>query len=87
MAFRDTFSSKHEDVITAYLDALTILEEDYKRRFIKHKNCDYILHCDNSVRNTLKLAGEAYCLVSFQKRKTGFYAMARLYRTEGVSKC
>ena len=84
--FRDTFSSSHSDVISAVLDSRTIYEDDYKRRFIKYKNCDYILQCDATVRQTVKLTGEAYCLISYQQRTTGFYAMARLHRSQPSSK-
>ena len=78
--FRETFGIKYPDVITAHLDTVTILAEDFDRRFIRYKNKDYILHCDQHVRKTLGLYGEAKCMVSFQERKTGFYALARLYR-------
>lgn len=78
--FRETFGIDYPDVISAHLDTLSILAEDFDRRFIRYKNKDYILHCDQHVRTCLKQLGEAKCMVSFQERKTGFYALARLYR-------
>jgi hypothetical protein len=78
--FRDTFGIDYPDIIKAYLDVYNVQTEDYDRGYIRYKNKDYILHCDQTVRKTLGLYGEAKCMVSFQERKTGFYAMARLYR-------
>lgn len=78
--FRDTFGIEYEDIISASLDIQYILAEDFDRKHIRFKNKDYILHCDQHVRKTLGLYGEAKCIISFQERKTGFYALARLYR-------
>lgn len=78
--FRDTFGIEYEDIILASLDIQYILAEDFDRKHIRFKNKDYILHCDQHVRKTLRLYGEAKCIISFQERKTGFYALARLYR-------
>jgi len=82
MTFRQTFGiNGHSDIISASLDVRTIYSDDYDRKHINYKGKDYILHCDSAVRKTLGLAGEAYCMVSYQERKTGFYALARLYRS------
>lgn len=78
--FRETFGIKYDDIVQAHLDTLIILTEDFDRRFIRYKNKDYILHCDQHVRTCLLRNGEAKCMVSFQERKTGYYALARLYR-------
>jgi hypothetical protein len=80
MTFRDTFGINHSDIISASLDIRTISIEDFDRKYINFRNKDYILHCDQHVRKTLALVGEAKCMISYQERKTGFYAMARLYR-------
>jgi len=81
MAFRDTFGIEgYSDIISASLDKRVITAEDYDKRYISYKNKDYILHCDPAVRQMLGYMGDATCLVSYQERKTGFYAMARLYR-------
>lgn len=80
MSFRDTFGINYADIITASLDTRLILSDDFDRRHIHYKGKDYILHCDPSVRKTLGLTGEALCLISYQERKTGFYALARLKR-------
>lgn len=81
--FRDTFGIEYEDVLSASLSTEYILAEDFDRGHIRWKNKDYILHCDPTVRKTLGLFGEAKCIVSFQERKTGYYALARLYRNKG----
>ena len=78
--FRDTFGIEYEDIISASLSVERILAEDFDRKHIRFKNKDYILHCDQTVKKTLGLYGEAKCIISFQERKTGFYALARLYR-------
>lgn len=78
--FRDTFGINYPDIISASLDKITILAEDFDHGNIMWKNKHYILHCDPAVRKTLGLCGEAVCMVSFQQRKNGFFALARLYR-------
>lgn len=81
MTFRQTFGiTGYSDVVKASLDTRTIYSYDFDAKHINYKGKDYILHCDSAVRQTLGLTGEAYCLVSYQERKTGLYAMARLYR-------
>ena len=81
MAFRQTFGvTGHNDILKASLDVRTIYDIDLNNRYINFKGKDYILHCDQHVRHLLNSAGSAYCIVSYQERKTGFYAMARLYR-------
>jgi hypothetical protein len=84
MAFRQTFGiTGYNDVIKASLDTRIITSEDFDKKNINYKGKDYILHCDAAVRQTLGLTGEAYCLVSYQERNSGLYAMARLYRING----
>lgn len=78
--FRDTFGIQYEDILSASLDISTILSEDFDRGHIRFKNKDYILHCDPTVRKTLGMYGEAKCIISYQERTTGYYALARLYR-------
>jgi hypothetical protein len=80
--YRQTFGiAGHSDVVKASLDVRTIYDIDYNNRLLHYKGKDYILHCDNHVRQTLNNEGSAYCLVSYQERTTGFYAFARLYRS------
>lgn len=82
MSYRQTFGiTGHTDIVKASLDVRTIYDTDYSNRLLNYKGKDYILHCDNHVRQTLKNEGSAYCLVSYQERTTGFYALARLYRS------
>lgn len=82
MTFRQTFGiTGHSDIIKASLDVRTLYDVDFDKRHINYKGRDYILHCDNHVRQTLKNEGSAYCIVSYQERTTGFYALARLHRT------
>lgn len=81
MTFRHTFGIKHEDVISASLDKVLITSLDFDSKILVWKNNHYILHCDPAVRKTLGFYGEAECIVSFQHRKNGFFALARLYRT------
>ena len=81
-SFRDTFGiTGHNDIISASLDKRTLYSGDFDNRYINFKNKDYILHCDAAVKQTLGLYGSAECLISYQERTTGFYAMARLYRS------
>lgn len=86
MAFRQTFGViGHNDIIKAVLDVRTIYDIDLNNRYLNFKGRDYILHCDNHVRQTLKNEGSAYCIVSYQERTTGLYAMARLHRSPSPS--
>ena len=87
--FRDTFGLfdpqtglRYKDVISCHLRPMWLTSEIHDQKIITdEQGAAYILHCDPLVRKELGMEGDALVMISYQRRTTGNYAMARLYRT------
>lgn len=77
----DKEGNRLPDIITAYIEEITVTMQDYKNGYIqeprdRHKPFKLLLN--HKAYITLKTLGETKLIVSFQVRQSGCYAIARL---------
>lgn len=88
---RDTFGiidadgKRYKDIKRAYLHArLVTLEEVLSRTILKSPSAkdqiEYQIQLDSKTYREIKSNGLAKCLISFQQRTTGNYALIRLFK-------
>lgn len=81
---RNTFGIVgHTDIISAHLQARYISMDDFEKGYITEsadRRKPYKLLLDYKTEKALKDNKEAAALVSFQVRKDGCYAVARLWK-------
>lgn len=86
--FRETFGilktngKPYKDIIGAYMRAQIVNVCDLHRGFLRPNPNEaiYAIHTDSETFNRINAENEAYCVVSFQRRTTGNFAMVRLYK-------
>lgn len=94
---RDTFGIKEQktgkpyhDILTAFLQLRYITDKDLDNGFIfenpakeevTNTNDLFFLHCDGKLRRLLQQKQEVQCIISFQIRTTGNFAIARIFTT------
>lgn len=79
---RNTMGIDYPDIISAHLQLRRITEADFCSYTIaesKDRHKSYTLLIDFPVLAAIKQTGEASCLVSFQVRTSGCFAVARLW--------
>jgi hypothetical protein len=90
--FRETFGildsngEMYSDIIGASLQNRIIDINTLHRGFLTLGSYKYTIHCDLETFQTICNENEAYCVVSFQRRTTGNYAMVRKYKLSLVKK-
>lgn len=73
----DEYGRTYSDIVKAFLKSLPISTEDAHIGYITYAQQDYILQYDKPVALELSKTGLCSCIISFQHRTTGFYAIAR----------
>jgi len=89
-SFRETFGilktngEKYKDIIGAYIDSRIVSINDLHAGFLRPSKNDYIytIHTDAETFHTIMNENEAHCVISYQRRTTGNFAMVRLYKPE-----
>lgn len=83
--FRETFgiigknNIRYRDILEAYIEARIISVNDLYIGFLKDI---YQIHIDNKAYKEIMQNNEAKCIISYQKRTTGNFAMIRLFKKE-----
>ena len=88
--FRETFGilktngQKYKDIIGAYITKQVVSVNDVHKGFLRPtKNSPiYAIHTDWETFSYIMDNNEAYCVISFQRRTNGNFAMVRLYKQE-----
>lgn len=79
---RNSFGISHPDIISAHLQMRRLTLTDFASMRIKEsadRQKDYYLLPDHIVWKEIEKNGEAICMISFQVRKHGLFAVARLF--------
>lgn len=79
---RNSFGISHPDIISAHLQMRRLSTSHLSTLRIKEsadRQKDYYLLPDYRVEKEITEKGEAICMISFQVRKNGLFAVARLY--------
>lgn len=79
---RNSFGISHPDIISAHLQMRRLSSSHLSTLRIKEsadRQKDYYLLPDYRVEAEILKNGEAICMISFQVRKNGLFAVARLY--------
>ena len=79
---RNSFGISHPDIISAHLQMRRLSPSHLSTLRIKEsadRQKDYYLLPDYRVEKEITEKGEAICMISFQVRKNGLFAVARLY--------
>lgn len=84
----DKFGKQYQDIISYFLHAQHITYADYVRGTLSSpSNSDhtiYVLQVDLVTEELILAKKEAPVLISFQKRKNGNFAIARLFKTKNL---
>lgn len=85
--FRETFgildpntSKMYEDIIGASLQNRMMRIDHLEKGYLILGSSQYLIHVDKETLREILYSNEAYCVVSFQRRTTGNYAMVRKYK-------
>ena len=91
--FRETFgildpstSKLYSDIIGASLQNRMISYSHIDRGYLTLGSSKYQIHVDKETLHEILYNYETYCVVSFQRRTNGCYAMVRLYKPSLVNK-
>lgn len=79
---RNSFGISHPDIISAHLQMRRLSPSHLKTLRIKEsadRQKEYFLLPDYRVETEILKNGEAICMISFQVRKNGLFAVARLF--------
>jgi hypothetical protein len=87
--FRDTFGilkrngEKYKDVIGAFIVQRIVSINDLHSGFLRPSKNEgiYTIHTDSETFKRINEENEALCVISFQKRTNGNFALIRLYKT------
>lgn len=85
----DSYGIRKEHIMDAFLLSKILYVEDLTNNIIYSPNkhhTPYVLLTDSALRSTLYNERKASCLISFQKRTDGCYAVARLWKEERKEK-
>jgi len=88
--FRETFGilkrngEKYKDIIGAFMVARIVSVNDLHSGFLRPSPNEpiYAIHTDWETFKEIMDNNEAQCVISFQRRTTGNFAMTRLYKKE-----
>ncbi len=77
---------KYSDIITSFIKTLPLTPEDLEYKYLvipseKHGDITYQLKTDSTLRNKLRKEYKVDCIVSFQIRRQGNVAVARIYES------
>lgn len=95
-AVRNTFGlidpltkKRYEDILSAHLQLLYLSFETWNEcgslAESRDRNKDYAILIDHATLKELIQKGTIPCIVSFQRRTTGNYAVVRLFKTSATS--
>lgn len=91
--FRETFGilkrngEKYKDIIGAYISQRIVNINDLHAGFLRpvKNEAIYTIHTDSETFHKINEENEALCVISFQRRTYGNFAMVRLYKPELAS--
>jgi uncharacterized protein YxjI len=83
----DAEGNKYPDIIKAFLHARSVsYEEINKATIMKSPSSispkEYKIQVDSVTRNEIKKLGSAPCIISFQERTYGNFALIRLFKSK-----
>ena len=79
-------NKKYSDILTSFIKVLTLTPEDLDYKYLiipseKYGDIIYHLKTDSTLRNKLREEYKVECIVSFQIRRQGNVAVARIYES------
>jgi hypothetical protein len=81
----DSNGKQYPDIIRSFLELRYITKEDIMRGYLDASRFHYILHVDGKTGKEIERDGYAKCIISFQHRTTGLFAIVRLFEQERTS--
>ena len=82
-SLKDKEGKQYPDILTGFLLPQYLTSHDYDIGTLTNNGQTFSLHCTHDVRKELGLYGYASCLISYQVRTNGCYAIARLLQNKG----
>lgn len=83
----DAEGNKYPDIIKAFLHARSVSYEEIKKATILKSpsslsSKEYKIQVDSVTRNEIKKLGSAPCIISYQERTYGNFALIRLFKSK-----